>query len=103
MPRIDFSDSTNGALLLEPQSTNLFTYSNDFSQWDSLGASVINNALVSPDGTLNADELVFDGTNNGRIEETSFYLWGAQLVPTTNGIPYTFSVWLKNNAFIRRN
>ena len=88
VPRIDFSDSTNGALLLEPQSTNLFTYSNDFSQWDSLGASVINNALVSPDGTLNADELVFDGTNNGRIEET---------VPTTNGIPYTFSVWLKNN------
>jgi len=88
VPRIDFSDSTNGALLLEPQSTNLFPYSNDFSQWDSLsGASVINNALVSPDGTLNADEFVFDGTDNGRVEDP---------VSTTNGLVYTFSIYLKN-------
>ena len=88
VPRIDFSDSTNGALLLEPQSTNLFTYSNEFRLWGELSnASVITNALVSPDGTLNADEFVFDGTNNGRIEKT---------VPTTNGLVYTFSIYLKN-------
>ena len=88
VPRIDFSDSANGALLLEPQSTNLFIYSNDFSQWDSLSnASVINNVLVSPDGFLNADEFVFDGTNNGRIEER---------VSITNGLVYTFSIYLKN-------
>ena len=87
--RIDYSDSsTEPSLLLEPQSTNLFPYSNDFSQWGSLsGASVINNVLVSPDGTLNADEFVFDGTNNGRIEER---------VSITNGLVYTFSIYLKN-------
>jgi len=92
LPRIDYSPysgaGTCGHWLFEPQSTNLFTYSNDFSQWSSLsGASVINNALVSPDGTLNADEFVFDGTNNGRIEKQ---------VPTTNGLDYTFSIYLKN-------
>ena len=88
VPRIDFTDDPTGHLLLEPQSTNLFTYSNDFSQWSSLsGASVINNALVSPDGTLNADEFVFDGTNNGRIEKSLL---------TTNGLDYTFSIYLKN-------
>ena len=88
VPRIDFTDDPTGHLLLEPQSTNLFTYSNDFSQWDSFsGSSVINNALVSPDGSLNADEFVFDGTNNGRVEDP---------VSTTNGLVYTFSIYLKN-------
>ena len=92
LPRIDYSPysgtGTCGHWLFEPQSTNLFPYSNDFSQWDSLGfASVINNALVSPDGTLNADEFVFDGSSNGRIEER---------VSTTNGLVYTFSIYLKN-------
>ena len=87
VPRIDFTDDPTGHLLLEPQSTNLFTYSNDFSQWYRPSASVINNVLVSPDGTLNADEFVFDGTNNGRIEKS---------VSTTNGLDYTFSIYLKN-------
>ena len=31
IPRIDFTDNTDGHLLLEPQSTNLITYSEDFS------------------------------------------------------------------------
>ena len=35
--RIDYSDSTQGALLLEPQRTNLFQYSNDFNQWTTSG------------------------------------------------------------------
>jgi len=66
----------------------LIPYSNDFSQWGSLSnASVINNASVSPDGTLNADEFVFDGTNNGRVEK---------LISTTSGLVYTFSIYLKN-------
>ena len=32
VPRIDFLGNTNGALFLEPQRTNLVTYSSDFSQ-----------------------------------------------------------------------
>jgi len=58
--RIDYSDSTQGALLLEPQRTNLITYSNDFSvaSWTKTGtASVTNNTTISPDGTQNADTL----------------------------------------------
>jgi len=68
--------------------TNLFPYSDDFSQWSLLaGASVISNAIISPDGTQNADEFVFNGTTNGRIEKE---------IPTTNGLDYTFSIYLKN-------
>ena len=87
LPRIDYTGGV-GHWLFEPQSTNLFPYSEDFSQWyKGNGSSVISNALVSPDGTLNADKFVFDGTNNGRVEKE---------VPTTNGLDYTFSIYLKN-------
>jgi len=60
-PRIDFLGNTNGALLLEPQRTNLITYSEDFSNsyWTKSGASVTS-GIVSPDGTANAYKLVED-------------------------------------------
>ena len=62
VPRIDFTDA-NGALLLEPQRTNLIAYSESFSNayWTKSGASITSNAAISPDGTLNADKLV-EGT-----------------------------------------
>ena len=36
VPRIDFTNDTKGHLLLEPSTTNLITYSEDFSQWVKL-------------------------------------------------------------------
>jgi hypothetical protein len=53
LPRIDFTDGT-GSLLLEPQRTNLLTYSEDFSQWSSGGVTITPNSTISPDGTQNA-------------------------------------------------
>ena len=65
IPRIDFSDDANGALKLEPQSTNLITYSEDFSNgsWTKTGsAAVTTNTTISPNGTQNADTLnIFSG------------------------------------------
>jgi hypothetical protein len=67
--RIDYTDSADGVLLLEPVSTNLITYSEDFSQWTALNNIVVtDNFTKSPDGTQNAAKLVFDGTADGRIE-----------------------------------
>ena len=92
-PRIDYSDSlTEPSLLLEPQSTNLFSYSEDFSQsvWDNeYGNQVINpNVEISPSGTLTADKLT---VSSGTITERK--LWYPQ--PTTVGLQYTFSVYIK--------
>jgi|TARA_R100000149_G_scaffold30441_1_gene11692 hypothetical protein len=55
LPRIDFTDGT-GSLLLEPQSTNLITYSNGFddSSWGKTNVTVTENSETSPDGTNNA-------------------------------------------------
>ena len=87
-PRIDYTDGT-GSLLLEPQRTNLFPYSEDFSTWNALSNAVVtDNFTTSPDGTQTASKFTFDGTNNGRIEKP---------VTTTIGNEYTFSIWLKND------
>jgi hypothetical protein len=61
LPRIDYLGGT-GHILLEPQSTNTATYSNDFTQgsiFDSSNAPSVNAVLTSqqatsPDGTNNA-------------------------------------------------
>ena len=55
-PRIDFTNDTKGHLLLEPQSTNLIPYSEDFSQWSLLGGTAGTvtyvSDLVNPDGSV---------------------------------------------------
>lgn len=65
-PRIDFTDNTDGHLLLEPQSTNLLTYSEDFTNWTKLNGGtgslpvVTSNTTISPSGEQNADTIFFD-------------------------------------------
>ena len=58
--------NTKPSLLLEPQSTNLVTYSEDFSQWTIDGeASISLDSIISPDGTRNSDKIIA-GTTSGR-------------------------------------
>ena len=65
-PRIDFLNNTKGHLLLEPSRSNLVTYSEDFSEWTKQNAGtgtapiVTSNNTISPDGTQNADKVVFN-------------------------------------------
>ena len=65
VPRIDYS-SGEGSLKLEPSRTNLLQYSEDFSQWNIGGGGtgsapiVTSNNAISPDGTQNADKIVFN-------------------------------------------
>ena len=58
-PRLDWSDSNCPSLLLESQSTNLITYSEDFSQsnWQKGRTEVLLNTAISPDGNFNASTL----------------------------------------------
>ena len=65
---MDYSDGSCASLLLEPQRTNLITYSEDFSQsyWGKLGLgvasapSVTSNTSISPSGEQNASRVIFD-------------------------------------------
>ena len=90
IPRIDFLGNTNGALLLEPQRTNLALYSDAFDNayWTKEGTSIVSDTATSPDGTLNADKLV-EGTNTGLHRTYS------NLITTVLGNDYTTSVFAK--------
>ena len=63
IPRVDYLNNSNGSLLLEPQSTNLVTYSEDFSQWSSLTPNDITyvSNLVNPDGSVGGYKINGDG------------------------------------------
>ena len=90
VPRIDFTDA-NGALLLEPQRTNLVTYSEDFSNaaWTKSDATVVS-GQVSPTGDTSAFKLV-EGTGLTTYHQT--YL--GNIFTTVLNNYYTFSFFAK--------
>ena len=78
LARINYdSNGDNGHILLEPTSTNFVTYSEDFSQWTkssggtgSAPVITLNNS-ISPDGTQNADKIVFDKGTGTSVSDYS--------------------------------
>jgi len=88
LPRVDYTDGTS-SLLVEPQRTNLLTYSEDFSNasWTKVGSSVTPNATTSPDGTINADKLVEDTSTGGHQIQS--------ITSASNSTIYTTSVFVK--------
>lgn len=91
IPRLDYSDGSCASLLLEPQSTNLVTQSETFSNWNTEGGKqvVTQGVLISPDGTLNGNKLETYNTASSNPRK----LWIASSV--TVGASYTFSVYIK--------
>ena len=86
VPRLTYSGGCP-SLLLEPQRTNLVTYSEDFTNaaWNQNTATITANTTVSPDGTQNADTATnVSGTQIGQSQ-------GGGVI----GQSYTFSVWIK--------
>jgi hypothetical protein len=66
LPRLDYLGSTCPRLLLEPQRTNLLTYSeqlNDAS-WTKQNTTATANQTISPDGYVNADKLEDSATGS---------------------------------------
>ena len=83
-------DSGCGSWLFEPQSTNIVTYSEKFSDssWLKLGnrSQVTDNNVISPDGTQNASKVeCIVATSNAAL----------RFVGLTIGVEYTFSLYAK--------
>jgi len=62
VPRLDYTDSSCPALLLEPQRTNLFTNSEYTGGYGNFGSTDTPNNASSPEGVQNAVLLEGDGT-----------------------------------------
>jgi len=81
--------NTKPSLLLEPQSTNLVTYSEDFSNWSTINATSTSNYSISPSGELNASRFLTSGESNSYL-----YVTG---ISTTASQQYTVSFYVKSN------
>ena len=97
VPRIDYTGGNCGKLLLEPQRTNLVTYSSEFdnANWAKSGVDATANNTTSPDGTTNADKLANQLGTTGYLSQT---------ISLSSSTIYTTSVFAKNagidNLFI---
>ena len=99
-PRIDYTDSlTSPSFLLEPQSTNLYPFSqnvnpNGLIEYVSGSAtlSLTNNYSISPDGTKNA--LRFQGTVTNNSSDRAVL---RDLI-STSAVMSTVSVYAKSNT-----
>jgi hypothetical protein len=93
LPRLDYSGGAScPALLLEPQRSNVFPYSEYFSdEWSESNATLTHNAAISPEGVQNAASL--DATALAASLRDNINVTGT----------YTFSVFVKgvNAAGIR--
>jgi hypothetical protein len=87
--------SGEGSLKLEPQSTNLITYSEDYSQsvWSKFGVTESVSDIISPDGTQNASLIT--------IATSTPYL--GYIFSLTQGTTYTVSCFVKKgtNRWVR--
>lgn len=86
IPRIDYSLGSCPSILVEPQRTNLVTWSEDYSStWGSNFASITKN-LISPSGLTNASTIV-----NSTGPSKSIF----KAISVVSGNTYTFSVYVK--------
>lgn len=92
IPRIDYSNGSCPSILVEPQRTNLLTYSQDFSNaiWAKDYAIINSNSTLSPDGTNNANKLIAKNVNDIQTLYSTLSL--------SNG-NNTFSIYVKKAEY----
>lgn len=89
-PRLEFDPVTGDArgLLVQPQTTNLFFWSEGFNaaNWQKIRSTVTANATAAPDGAVTADVITPTSAPDG---------YARQYVSVTAGSTYTFSAFIK--------
>jgi len=97
VPRLDWLNSDCPSLLLEPQRTNAFTYSQDFSNsnWTKTEFTIASNQITAPNGTLTASELFETSASSGKFLH--------QNTSVATGNDYTVSYFIKyqNKQYIQ--
>ena len=93
VPSIDYSGGGCPSILLEPQRTNLITFSNDFTATTKALQNVITtpNALLSPDNSVNSSKLIANSANNFHRIFTNLSF--------SSGSTYVFSAFVKKGEY----
>ena len=89
-PQLDYTESSCPSFLIEPQSTNLHLYSEEIDNAAYLKSDVTvsANAIISPDGTTNADECT----------TTSNFAQMYQAITLAASTTYTWSFYVKRGT-----
>jgi hypothetical protein len=91
VPRLDYTNGTCPSILVEPQRTNILTYSEDFTNgWYAFLGSITATANygISPNGTNTSTRVLFTSTNQ---------IW-AKVITGLTGLNGTFSLYIKGVA-----
>ncbi len=98
LPRLDYLNSSCPRLLLEPQRTNLVTFSENFDNaaWTKAGASITSNTTTSPDGYANADKL---GGSVGTADQV--YVGQSLSLPSAGTYTYSFFAKASDKSWVR--
>jgi len=88
VPRLDYSNGSCPSILVEPQRTNLLTYSNTFtdSLWLKSGITDTGRTTISPDGT---SQIIWS------VSTSAFLSKAITGLSTSN--QYSNSIWIKAN------
>jgi len=87
-PRIEYSTTgTCLGLLIEDPRTNLFLYSQQFTNWNKNSISVIDNAGISPSGQFDASVVTCIPGSGAHLSQSSISL--------NLGVTYTLSAFVK--------
>ena len=83
--RFDYTNGSCPSILVEPQRTNLVTYSEQFdnASWTKTRATITSNATTAPDGTLTADKLILSVDNNSHFIQQTGISVTAQIYSAT--------------------
>jgi hypothetical protein len=94
IPRIDYTNGSCPSILVEPQRTNLLTYSEQFNDasWVKAGVSVTTNTTTAPDGTLTADSVIENSATATQHRMAKFS------ISLTSGTTYTISAYVKRGV-----
>ena len=96
VPRIDYTDTSDGVLLLEKAATNLIAYSEDFaSGWVLDNTNVVINSAISPNGSLNADKIIATAINGSHSAFVSLSS------STSSGTSYCYSFFAKAEEYTK--
>jgi hypothetical protein len=93
VPALDYTNGSCPSILVEPQRTNLLTYSeqlNDAS-WTKTECSITANIAASPSGILNADKIIPNTTNTFHPCKKS--------ITVSSGLAHAYTVYFKKDGY----
>ena len=90
VPRLDYTNSSCPSILVEPQRTNVLTYSEQFdnADWTKTNVTITANSTIAPSGLQNADTIASNSAASANIY---------QVKSASSSTTYTASVFVKKD------